>query len=165
MATVFLGLGTNLGDRAHNLEHAISLLPPEIQIESFSAVYESEPWGFSDQPHFLNMAAGGTTHCTPEEVLQHIKDIELRAGRQPTFRYGPRIIDIDLLFYDSRVLDTPDLIIPHPHLHKRAFVLVPLAEIAPALVHPVLNLNIRQLLDTIPPEDAAAIQLFQPKGT
>jgi len=103
-----------------------------------SKIYETPAWGFEDQPAFLNMAIKGKTDLQPEPLLKYLKQLEARLGREPSFHWGPRLIDIDLLFYDELVLDTPQLVIPHPRLHERAFVLVPLADIAPDLVHPIL---------------------------
>ena len=146
VSIVYLALGTNLGDRPGNLQTAIAALPPGVMVLESSPVYETQPWGLTDQPHFLNMVVSGKTHLAPLVLLKYLKDLETRQGRLPSVRYGPRKIDIDILFYDNVIHKTPELTIPHPTLHERAFVLVPMADLAPELVHPGLGKTIRQLL-------------------
>jgi 2-amino-4-hydroxy-6-hydroxymethyldihydropteridine diphosphokinase len=149
MHTIYLALGTNLGDRPANLSAAMDALAPDIRVLDKSPIYETEPWGYTDQPPFLNMVVRAETDLSPEDLLRRLKGIESTLGRIPSFRNGPRLIDLDILFYDDLVLDTPPLVIPHPQLHKRAFVLIPLARIAPTLVHPLLGLRVEQLLGKI----------------
>jgi 2-amino-4-hydroxy-6-hydroxymethyldihydropteridine diphosphokinase len=144
--TVTLALGTNLGNRPENLRAAIAALPPVVTVNQQSFVYETLPWGVTDQPSFLNMVVIGETVQKPQELLKYLKELETRLGRIPSFHYGPRKIDIDILFYDNLILDTPQLTLPHPHLHERAFVLVPLADLTPEWIHPVSGRTIRQLL-------------------
>ena len=153
----FLALGTNLGNRIHNFRAALSLLSPDFEWVAVSKVYETPPWGFADQPAFLNMVVHARTALGPATLLETLKQAEVQIGREHTFRWGPRLIDLDILFYDDLVLDTPPLVIPHPRLHERAFVLVPLMDIAPDLVHPLLGTTIRQLLTEI---DATGIVPF-----
>lgn len=152
-----LALGTNLGDRLANLRAALRSLPPDVQPVSVSRIFETPPWGFTDQPAFLNMAVHARTTLKPDSLLRKLKTLEVELGREQTFRWGPRLIDLDILFYDDLVLDTPPLVIPHPRLHERGFVLVPLMDIAPDLAHPLLGKTIRQLLAEI---DATGIVPF-----
>ena len=127
--TVFIALGTNLGKRKANLRAAIKALPPDVTVLAESHVYETPPWGYEDQPAFLNMAVKAETEMEPEPLLKYLKQLEVELGREQNFRWGPRLIDLDILFYDDLVIDTPPLVIPHPRLHERAFVLVPLADV------------------------------------
>jgi 2-amino-4-hydroxy-6-hydroxymethyldihydropteridine diphosphokinase len=149
MPIVFLALGTNLGDRMDNIWRAVASLPPTVRVTALSSVYETPPWGYTDQPAFLNMALAGETESEPLALLAYLKNLETELGREKTFRNGPRLIDMDILFYDDLVFDQSDLIIPHPRLHERAFVLVPLNDIAPDLMHPVLKRTVRDLLKDV----------------
>ncbi|MFZ2358749.1 MAG: GTP cyclohydrolase MptA [Anaerolineae bacterium] len=146
MHTVYLGLGANLGDRQGNISQALQLLRQRLVIERISACYETTPVGYLAQPDFINIACRASTDLLPEELLRFVKQVEQRMGRLATFRYGPRLIDVDILLYDDLALDTPELAIPHPRMDERAFVLAPLAEIAPDAVHPVLGLRVAALL-------------------
>jgi len=142
---VFLGLGSNLGDRGENIKKAIEHLKDKIRIEKVSSIIETEPYGFVDQPKFLNCVLKGTTVLSPLELLEFVLDIENKMGRKRLFKWGPRNIDIDILFYDDCVIDTENLKIPHPELHKRLFVLEPLCEIEKDFVHPVLKKSVYEL--------------------
>ncbi len=144
--TAFLCLGSNLGDRFFSLRQVLELLPPSVRLVRSSAIYETTPWGFTNQPDFFNQVIEVQTSDSPLELLKHLKKIEKQIGRKPSFRYGPRSIDIDILLYDDLILDTPKLHIPHPRLVERAFALTPLAEIAPELVHPELGIKVKDLL-------------------
>jgi len=142
---VFLGLGSNLGNREAYLRTALTALASVVAIDAISSIYETEPVGYSDQPRFLNAVCSGTTALEPLALLCAIKQIERDLGRTPTIRYGPRLIDIDILLYGDLILDTPKLQIPHPRLVERAFMLLPLMEIAPDLCHPGTRQTIREL--------------------
>jgi|SRR5688572_5595084 2-amino-4-hydroxy-6-hydroxymethyldihydropteridine diphosphokinase len=144
--TVYLALGSNLDNRLTNLKQAVAALPPQMEVKAKSHVYETPPWGYEDQPKFLNQVVKVSTYLEPEPLLKHIKRLEVMLGRKASFLYGPRLIDIDILFYDDLVLDTPSLVIPHPRLHERGFVLLPLMDIAPDLMHPVEKKSVRELL-------------------
>ena len=144
--TVYLALGSNLDDRLTNLKQAITSLSPQMEVKAKSRVYETPPWGYADQPMFLNQVIKANTYLEFEPLLKHIKRLETALGRKPSFKNGPRLIDLDILFYDDLVLDTPSLVIPHPHMHERAFVLMPLNDIAPDLMHPTLSKTVREML-------------------
>jgi 2-amino-4-hydroxy-6-hydroxymethyldihydropteridine diphosphokinase len=154
VAVVFLGLGTNLGSRAENLSAAREQLAAQMRLLRASSVYETEPWGFREQPAFLNQVVQAETDLSPLKLLRFLKRLEKQLGRTETFRYGPRLIDMDILFYDRAVINTRRLQIPHPRLPERAFVLVPLAEIAPDFVHPVLERTMRELLRDCPDQES-----------
>ncbi|MEM1120277.1 MAG: 2-amino-4-hydroxy-6-hydroxymethyldihydropteridine diphosphokinase [Bacteroidota bacterium] len=146
MNKAYLGIGGNLGDRQANLGTAISYIKAEIGIiTSISSIYQTKAWGIENQPDFLNQCLVAETKLSPEEVLRTALAIEQKMGRVREQKWYTRIIDIDLLFYNQLIINTKKLIIPHPHLHQRNFVLAPMAEIAPDFVHPILQKNIAQL--------------------
>ena len=156
---VYLALGTNLGKRSANLVAACRNLKKFVEIQHISHIYETPPWGITDQPAFLNQVIEATTSLSPQELLTAIKGIEVEMGRIPTIRYGPRLIDIDILIYGCHEVSSPDLTIPHPHMLERAFVLVPLNELAPDLVPPGQSpLSVHELLQNV---NAAGIQVYR----
>jgi len=143
--TVFLALGSNLGDRKANLEKALQLLGERLSLERVSSLYETEPVGFEEQPLFLNAVCRVKTEVGPFQLLSLLKGVEVALGRAPSFANAPRLIDVDILFYGNLAIETDRLVIPHPRLEERAFVLIPLAEIAPGLIHPVSGESIGDL--------------------
>jgi 2-amino-4-hydroxy-6-hydroxymethyldihydropteridine diphosphokinase len=146
--TVYLSLGSNLGNREDNLDMALKLLSERMRMGKVSSIYDTEPLGNTGQPRFLNLACEVFTRLTPEGLLSLAKGIEGKMGRRG--KSGePRPIDIDILLYGDKVVDTPDLVIPHPSMAERSFVLVPLAEIAPDIVHPVVKKTIKEMKDAI----------------
>ena len=149
MVTVYLGLGSNLGNRQANLDKAFDFLSQRIRVEEVSSVYDTEPIGNIEQPRFLNMVCQVHTNLAPTELLALAKGIEKKLGRVATKSNAPRPIDIDILFYGDQVVETPELVIPHPRIMERAFVLVPLAEIAPDLVHPVNGKTGKELKENL----------------
>lgn len=150
MARAYLGLGSNLGNRYDNIRRALAHLQAGgVKVLEMSSLYETEPVGFAQQPRFLNAACCAETELAPLALLELCKEIEAGQGRQPSFLNAPRPIDVDILFYDDVVLDTPALTIPHPRLPERAFVLIPLAEIAPGLLHPVLKRTMQELAEAV----------------
>jgi len=148
MNRIYLSLGSNQGNRRTNLEQALVLIGGRAGlIKARSSVYETEPWGFRSALNFYNQAVELLTDLKSAALLDTIHEIEIICGRMPVAkRYAPRPIDIDILFFNDEIIDEPTLKVPHPFLHLRRFVLVPMSEIAPDLVHPVLKRNIRELL-------------------
>jgi 2-amino-4-hydroxy-6-hydroxymethyldihydropteridine diphosphokinase len=144
--SVYLSLGSNLGNRRDNLERALELIGQRLKITQKSSIYETDPEDYLDQPRFLNLVCHAYTLLEPQALLALVKGIEVKVGRTPSHHSGPRIIDIDILLYGDRRVNEPELEIPHPRLDKRAFVLVPLNQIAPELVHPVSGKSVKQLL-------------------
>lgn len=155
---VFLSLGSNLGDRQKNLLAVENLLPPQVIVKERSPIYETEPWGYQEQPRFLNQVLSVTTSLSPWDLLTYLNDIEKSIGRKPSFRYGPREVDIDILLYGDQEIVQENLIIPHERLTERAFVLAPLADLAPELILPESKSTIADILDTI---DTSDVYLFQ----
>ena len=161
--TTYLCLGGNLGDRMAALLEALQLLDatPGMRRTACSSVYETEPWAVADQPNFLNLVAAYETTLAPPDLLAACKSVEATVGRTPSFRWGPRLIDVDILLYGDEVVDSaePDLQIPHPRMAQRAFVLVPLAEMIPEHSVPPDGATVHQLLEQV--EDGAGVTLWR----
>ncbi len=150
MAVAYIGIGSNLGKREENCLHAIELLQRrEIIVKKRSALYETEPWGITKQPRFINMAVEIETRLEPKDLLGVLKEIEKVMGREKSPKWGPRIIDLDILLFDDMVLKEDELEIPHPLMHERDFVLRPLCEIAPDRIHPLLKMRICDLMQRL----------------
>ncbi len=184
--TVYLGLGSNLGQREENLVEAIRLLGanlahtalpsanPEVASAAnfdeiltlrVSSIYETAPWGYDDQPDFLNCVLQARSSLSPVRLLERVKAVEEEMGRQPSTRYGPRPIDMDILLYDDITVDSPNLQIPHPRLHQRAFVLIPLAELQRDLIHPILHTTVGELASQVDGQEGVRLWGTLPIGT
>ncbi len=163
LAKAYVCLGSNLGDRLQYLKRAIKKIEEsnKISIKKISSVYESEPMGYENQRWFLNLVLEVKTSLDPFPLLEHLLAIEDQMGRKREEKCGPRNIDIDLLLYDKRIVDSNRLTIPHPRMHQRRFVLIPLAQIAPRLLHPVLKKSVDELLENC--EDKSAVRLYSEK--
>lgn len=150
MEPVYLSLGSNVGDREFMLNRAIDLLNTQAgKVYRVSAVYRTSPWGITEQPEFLNQVLLLETRMAPDELMRCIIQIEAVMGRIRTTKWGPRTIDIDILFYGDRIIQSTDLVLPHPFLHERRFILLPLAEIAPDFLHPILHQSMTELLSSL----------------
>lgn len=146
---IYLALGSNLGNRGVHIDKALELLKPKIEGMVESPLYETEPWGVKEQPKFLNACVGGTTTLSADKLLDFVKSIEKLLNHSSQIKWGPREIDIDIIFYGQLVVHKADLVIPHPYVAERAFTLVPLADIAPGFVHPELKYSVAQLLQGV----------------
>ncbi len=149
MTDVYIGIGSNVGDRKKNIRRALELLEEESTIIKKSPIHETEPEGFAYQNLFLNCVVHVETNHDPMTLLEFLQDVEKRLKRVETMKNGPRTIDLDILFYGENIIDTDELTVPHPQLHTRTFVLIPLNEIAPDLVHPVLKKTVREILEDL----------------
>mgnify|MGYP001150912003 CR=1 FL=1 len=156
----YLGLGANLGDPVRQLSEALERLnaAEEVEVTRVSAFYRNPPLGPPDQPWYVNAAARVRTRLGPEELLRLLQQVEAALGRVRGEHWGPRRLDLDLLLYNGEVIFAPNLVVPHPEMHRRGFVLVPLAEIAPQAWHPVLGKSAGDLLAELNPADRAAVQ-------
>ncbi len=159
---VFIGVGTNLGNKEQNLNRAMEEIRKIAKVLVCSPVYETEPIGLADQPLFYNQVIEIRTALTPEKLLVALKTIERKMGRVPTIRNGPRIIDCDILYYKDIIVETETLVIPHPRAAERAFVLVPLANIAPEFLDPIQKKSIQQLVKELPEEDKRKVKQIVP---
>ena len=158
---IYLSLGSNLGDRAANLDRAIEALPEAgVLVLRRSSLYETEPVDFLDQPWFLNCAVEAETSLPPEQLLGALQGIERRLGSRKLIARGPRIVDLDVLFYGDSVVRSSEIEIPHPRMTERRFVLVPLAELAPTFVHPILHATCAELLART--GDHSIVRIWQP---
>ncbi len=158
---IYLSFGSNLGNRHENLLCSYDLLAPEVRLIRTSSIYETAPLGYLEQSAFLNCVVEAETNLSPKALLVKLKGIETELGRQPTFRNGPRLIDIDILLYDKMVISSDEITIPHPRMLERAFVLVPLAEIAGDLQYSPAGETINSLLEGI---DKKGVERYNPKG-
>ena len=159
MQIIYLSLGSNVGDREANLRAAIAALEDaSVRVRRVSSLYETEPVDFLEQPWFLNCAVEGETELKPRELLRALREIEAKMGSKKLTAKGPRLIDMDILLYGEEKIDTPDLQVPHPRMHLRRFVLVPLTEIAPELRHPSWKRTVKQLLEETP--DRSTVHRF-----
>lgn len=145
MHKVYLSLGSNLGNRKENIKQALRLIATENKVLCCSHAYHTNPYGYTEQPKFINMAVLIQSEMDMRNLLYFLKGIERKLGRVKTFRWGPRIIDIDILFYDNLVISEKNLVIPHPDIENRLFVLKPLMDICPNFVHPILKKTIKDL--------------------
>ena len=145
---IFLGIGSNQGDRELNLKNSIKLLNSRVgKVLNTSGIYESEPWGFKNQNYFLNQVIEIETHIDPNDLLNICKNIEYDMGRKPEIRWGKRVIDIDILYYQSKVINEEKLIIPHKLMHERKFVMIPLNDLNENHLHPILKITNKEILN------------------
>lgn len=164
MAYAYIGFGSNLGDRFSYINQALQRLSETegVSLTQVSALYETEPVGYEAQDPFLNGVSAIETSLSPNQLLERLQQIEQQVGRQQRRRWGPREIDLDLLIYDQCCINTPELVLPHSELHKRRFVLTPFAEIAPDVIHPILQQHIRTLLCNV--TDDNRVERVAPAG-
>ena len=162
MAHAYIGFGSNIDDRLNYITEGLQMLleADSVSLIQISSLYETEPVGYEEQDWFLNGVVAIETGLPVHELLALLKEIEQEVGRQHRARWRPREVDLDLLIYDQCCINTPDLIVPHPEMHQRSFVLVPFAEIAPGVLHPILQQDIRTLLSNL--NDEKAVKLVAP---
>lgn len=163
MVQVYLAIGSNVGNTRRNIKRSVTLLSERLEGVRRAPLYASKAVGYIDQPDFLNTAIGGQTDLSPQELLAFTKKVEQRIGRVERFRWGPREIDIDIIFYDNTVLRTPDLTLPHSAFRDRDFVLRPLIDLDPELTDPVSGLTVTELLDDLPAGNRAVLRRVDEK--
>lgn len=161
MTNAYIGIGSNLGDKEKNIKKAIDLVKDKCRILKVSSLYETEPVGYKKQDWFLNCVIKIKTETKPKELFAFLKSIEKKLGRIKIIKNGPRIIDLDVLFYGNKIIKTRNLVVPHPRLHKRAFVLEPLEEICNGLVHPVLKKSIKELKSALKSKEWVKLHNFK----
>jgi len=149
MVRIYIGIGSNVGNRKNNISNAVKLLKTEFKVIKLSSLYETEPIGIKDQDWFINAVVCVETEANPQEIKKILQNIEKKLQRIKTIKNGPRTIDLDILLYGNEIINEKDLIIPHKEMYKRKFVLIPFNEIAPGVIHPILNKNINTLLNKI----------------
>ena len=162
MVRIYLGLGSNLGNKPANLKRAIIHLKKIIKVRKISAFYKTEPVGYKNQGWFLNCAVEAETGIKPLDLLKLLKSIEKKLKRVKTIKYGPRTIDIDILFYGDKIIKSKKLIVPHPGMHKRLFVIEPLSSINPNFVHPIIKKTIKELKNNL--QHKNGVELYMPKS-
>ena len=159
--SVYIGLGSNVGDRRAHLAEGLEMLGRSgFVVDAVSSLYLTEPVDAPPQEWFVNAVAAGHTRLEPERLLQVCRDVEHAEGRERIVHHGPRTLDLDILIYGEELREGPELTLPHPHLHERRFVLTPLAELAPDLVHPRLGATVRALLDACP-DDSRVVRVAE----
>ncbi|WP_044340600.1 2-amino-4-hydroxy-6-hydroxymethyldihydropteridine diphosphokinase [Rossellomorea aquimaris] len=159
MNTAYISLGSNMGDRECYLEKAINIIGShgKIEVTKRSSLYETDPVGFTEQGKFLNMVIEIRTSLSPETLLHQCLQVEIDLGREREFKWGPRIIDLDILLYEHEKIESENLLIPHPRMQERAFVLIPLLEVAPYVEHPSFNAPFAEFLDEIPDKEGVRL--------
>ena len=161
MAKVYLALGSNVGNKLSNIKKAINHIKKSLKIKKISPIYKTEPVGYKKQDWFLNCVVEAETDKKPLELLAFLKSIERKLKRKRTIRYGPRIIDIDILFYDDKIIKSKNLQIPHPRMHKRLFVLMPFSKINPSFIHPKYKRTIMELKNKL--KNKNGVELYSKK--
>ncbi len=160
--TAYISTGSNMGDKLGNCRQALAALSQiaSVRVESVSRFYLTEPMEYSDQPWFVNAAAKIKTSLTPFELLEVLKSFEVEYGRVDNgVRFGPRPLDFDIIFFNDMIIETPHLIVPHPRMHNREFVLRPISDMAPGMIHPVFKKSIRELLEDLSPQSQQCIKM------
>lgn len=156
-----IGIGANLGDPRATVQEAVRRLAAEFRVLVVSSPYRTKPWGIEDQPDFVNAVVRLESDLAPGDLLDRLKALEVEMGRRPGVRWGPRVVDLDILLAGRTVLSSERLTIPHPRLAERGFVLMPLSEIAPGLVHPVLHRTMTELANALPETERTAVTVLE----